>query len=474
MTSVRLRIAAGAAAFALAGCQLAPPHVRPDLPTAAGYPAEYVDDPLDGMRAYEIDFGAFIDDARLETLIGTALERNRDLAVAVARIDEASGAFAVQRAERVPTLGATADASRSKIVAGGAVGGFPSGAGGTLESRTVGLGVSAFELDFWGRVRNLTDAALAEYLATTAAARAVALSLIREVSDTYLALLEADARIRLAEATLASRRQELEIAERRLDAGAVSALEVAQVETLLTQAETELAALRLQRAQASNALTVLVGGPLDAELPEPAPLGEQASDVPLAAGLPSELLGARPDIIAAEQRLVAARANIGAARAAFFPSISLTGTSGYSSSELDGLFSQDGRTWVFGPSLTVPLFDFGRRRANVTIAEAREEAAVADYERTIQTAFREVADALAGRRYLAEQVAAQQRATEAQRDLAELARRRYAAGVVSYLEVLDAERNLFDAEQALLQIRRIEAANLIALYVALGGGLAAE
>lgn len=474
MRSLRRRTAFGACVLALAGCELAPPHVRPDLPTAAGFPAEYAGDPLDGVRAPDIDFTTFIEDARLETLIAAALERNRDLEVAVARIDEARGAFRVQRADRVPTLGASAEATRSRMVAGGAIGGFPSAAGGTLESRTAGLGVSAFELDFWGRVRNLKEAALAEYLASTAAARALALSLIREVADTYLALLEADARVGLAEATVASRRQELEIAERRLDAGAVSALEVAQVETLLTQAETELAALKLTRAQASNALTVLVGGPLDEELPEPAPLGQQASDVPLAAGLPSELLTARPDIIAAEQRLVAARANIGAARAAFFPSITLTGTSGYASSELDGMFSQDGRTWAIGPALTVPLFDLGRRRALVTIAEAREDAAIADYERTIQTAFREVADALAGRRYLAEQVEAQQRATEAQRELAELARRRYAAGVVSYLEVLDAERNLFAAEQALLTIRRIEAANLIALYVALGGGLGTE
>ena len=473
MKGVRSR-ALGLFLLAATGCELAPPHVRPDLPTAAGFPVDYVDDRQDGVRAPEIDFRTFIEDARLEVLIETALERNRDLRAAVARIDEARGAFRVQRAERVPTLGASAEATRSRLVAGGAIGGFPSAAGGTLESRTAGLGVSAFELDFWGRVRNLKDAALAEYLASTAAARAAALSLIREVADTYLALLEADARIGLAEATVASRREELEIAERRLGAGAVSALEVAQVETLLTQAETELAALRLQRAQASNALTLLVGGPLDAELPEPAPLGEQASDAPLAAGLPSELLVVRPDIIAAEQRLVAARANIGAARAAFFPSIALTGTSGYASSELDGLVSQDGRTWAFGPTLTVPLFDLGRRRASVAIAEAREDAAIADYERTIQTAFREVADALAGRRYLAEQVDAQRRATEAQRELAELARRRYEAGVVSYLEVLDAERNLFAAEQALLQIRRIEAANLIALYVALGGGLAAE
>nr|MBO2515019.1 RND transporter [Gammaproteobacteria bacterium] len=456
---------------ALAGCQLAPPHVRPDLPVAAEYPRELAGDPLRGLRAHEIHWRDFIEDARLEALIGAALERNRDLTLAIARIDEARGAFRVQRADRVPTLAANAAATRSKIVAGGTIGGFPSASGGTLESRSAAIAVPAFELDFWGRVRNLTDAALAQYLATEAAARAAALSLIRSIADAYLGWVEADSRIRLAEATVRSRREELAIAEQRLEAGAVSALEVAQVETLLTQAETELAALRLERALNANALGVLVGGPLDIDLPPPAPLGRQATDAPLAAGLPSELLAVRPDILAAEERLRAARANIGAARAAFFPSIALTSQSGYSSTELDGMFSQDGNTWAFGPSLTVPLFDLGRRRANVTIAEARERVAVAEYELAIQTAFREVADGLAGRRYLAEQVAAQERATEAQRRLAELARRRYEAGVVSFLEVLDAERNLFDAEQALLEVRRAEAANLIALYVALGGSI---
>ena len=456
---------------ALAGCQLAPAHVRPGLPVAAEYPTELAADPPGGVPAHEIDWREFIDDPRLEALVGAALERNRDLTVAIARIDEARGAFRVQRSDRVPTLAASADAARSKLVAGGAVGGFPSSQGGTLDSRSAAIVVSAFELDFWGRVRNLTDAALAEYLATAAAARATALALIRSVADAYLGWVEADSRIRLAEATVQSRREELEIAERRLDAGAVSALEVAQVETLLTQAETELAALRLESARNANALAVLVGGPLDVDLPPPAPLGRQASDAPLAAGLPSELLAVRPDVIAAEERLRAARANIGAARAAFFPSISLTARSGYSSTELDDLFSEDGSTWSFGPTLTVPLFDFGRRRGNVTIAEAREHVAVAEYELAIQTAFREVADGLAGRRYLAEQVAAQERATRAQRRLADLARRRYEAGVVSFLEVLDAERNLFDAEQALLQVRRAEAANLIALYVALGGAI---
>ncbi len=460
-----------AVASTLSACQLAPPHTRPELPTDDIYPGEYVDDPLMGTRAAALPRDAFIVDTRLSAMIDAALSRNRNLAVAIAQIEQAGGAFRVQRADRVPTLAVTGDATRSQIVAGGAFGGIPSSDGGELESRSISIGLSAFELDFWGRVRNATDAALAEFLATSAAARAVQLSLIREVSDAYLGWLEASERISLAEATVASRREELDIAERRLEAGAVSALEVAQVTTLLTQAETQLAALRLQQAQSQNALTLLIGGPLDATMPPPSPLGAQASAEPLAAGLPSELLAARPDIIAAEERLRGARANIGVARAAFFPSIALTAASGYSSTELEGLFSQDGSTWSFGPSLRLPIFDLGRRRATVTVAEAREHEAIAAYERSVQIAFREVADALAGRRYLAEQVDAQQRSTEAQRQLAEIARTRYDAGVVSYLEVLDAERNLFDAEQALLQVRRAETANMIALYVALGGGI---
>src|SRR5690606_6798116 len=195
------------------------------------------------------------------------------------------------------------------------------------------------------------------------------------------------------------------------------------------------------------------------------------SGIRLDPGLPSDLLLARPDIIAAEEQLRAARANIGAARAAFFPSISLTGNLGFASTELDDLLGDDGLTWTFGPSVNLPIFDGGRRRGNLTVAEAREDIAVANYEVTVQEAFREVADALAGRRFLAEQVAAQERATQAQREIAELARTRYDEGVVGYLEVLDAERNLFTAEQALLQLRRAEVENLVTLYVVLGGGL---
>jgi multidrug efflux system outer membrane protein len=340
----------------------------------------------------------------------------------------------------------------------------------TYERYSLGVGVSAFELDFWGRVRNLSEAARSQFLSTVQSQRALRLSLIREVAGTYLASVEAAEQIRLAEATVDSRREGVRIAQVRFAAGITSALEFRQAESLLPQAEAQLAALRLTRAQAEDALGVLVGGPIEGPLPDGLPLAQQVNDLTLAAGLPSELLVARPDIIAAEEQLRAASANIGAARAAFFPSISLTGNIGFASAQLSKLVGGDSRTWSYGPSINLPIFNLGGKRGNLTVVQARKNIAVASYERAIQVAFQEVADALAGRRYLADQVAAQERGTSAQRQIAELARIRYNEGVVRYIEVLDAERNLFAAEQALLQLRRAEVENLVTLYVALGGG----
>lgn len=453
----------------LGGCNLAPPHVRPDLPTAADYPATYAGDATLGQRAVEIGWRDFFSDPRLEQLVATALVRNRDLAIAIAQIEEARGLYHIQAAERLPTLGATADVTRSRTP--GAVTGIPEVGPSTGTRYSVGVGVTGFELDFWGRVRNLSEAARSQYLATIEAQRAFRLTLIRDVASTYFASREADERIALAEATVRSRREGLRIAKRRLDAGVTSALDFRQAESLLTQAETELAGLHLAKAQNDNFLAVLTGGPLPAGLPAPMPLADQKSGQVIAAGLPSDLMVTRPDVLAAEERLRAARANVGAARAAFFPTISLTGSLGFASTALDNLFGDDGLSWSFGPSISLPIFDWGSRQGNLTVAEARENIAVADYEGTVQQAFREVADALAGRRWLSEQVGAQLRATEAQRQIAFLARTRYREGVANYLEVLDAERNLFTAEQALIQVHRSELDNLISLYIALGGGV---
>lgn len=452
----------------LGGCQLAPPHERPALPTAGGYPAAYAGDVTLGQRATDIGWRDFFADPRLDQLVATALQRNRDLAVSVAQIEEARGQYRIQDAERLPQLGATADATRSRVSASQT--GVPGAGSFTTNRYAIGVGVTGFELDFWGRVRNLSEAARSEYLATIQAERAFRLALIRDVASTYFASREAAERIQLAEATVKSRRDGLRIAKRRLDAGVTSALDFRQAESLLTQAETDLAGLRLSQAQNDNFLAVLVGGPIAEPLPASLPLASQKNGPTIAAGLPSELLVARPDILAAEERLRAARANIGAARAAFFPSISLTGNAGFASSELGDLFGGDGFTWSFGPSISLPIFDWGGRQGNLTVAKARETIQVATYERTVQGAFQEVADALAGRRWLADQVAAQTRAVTAQRAIANLARIRYREGVANYLEVLDAERNLFVAEQALITLRRNELDNLVSLYVALGGG----
>ncbi len=453
----------------LAGCQLAPPHTRPDLPTAPAYPDSYAGDVTLGQRAVEIGWRDFFADEQLEQLVATALVRNRDLAVAVAQIEEARGLYRIQDADRLPTVGTFGDATLSRTPGG--VTGIPGAESVTGERYSIGVGVTGFELDFWGRVRNLSEAARSQYLATVQAQRAFRLALIRDVASTYFASREAAERAALAEATLRSRQEGLRIARLRLDAGVTSALDFRQAESLLTQAETELAGLRLAQAQSNNFLAVLVGGPIPAELPPPLPLASQRSATTIAAGLPSELLVVRPDILAAEERLRAARANIGAARAAFYPSISLTGSLGFTSAELGNLVGSDGLSWSFGPSIDLPIFDWGRRQGNLSVAEAREDIAIASYERTIQGAFREVADALAGRRWLAEQVAAQIRATEAQRAISDLAQTRYREGVANYLEVLDAERNLFVAEQTLIQLRRAELENLVSLYIALGGGV---
>ncbi|MDO9368018.1 MAG: efflux transporter outer membrane subunit [Sphingopyxis sp.] len=454
------------AATTLAGCvNMAPPHERPALATAPDYPAEFAGDVTLGHRATEVRWQDFFADPQLEVLIAQAIERNRDLAVAIAQIEEARGLYRIQDADRLPTVGATADATRSRSQ-------LVPGMGTTTMNRySVGVGVTSFELDFWGRVKNLSEAARSQYLATEQAERAFRLTLVRDVASTYFAARGAEEQIKLAEATVTSRKEGLRIAKRRLDAGVTSALDYRQSETLLTQAETQLASLKLTKAQADNFLVVLTGGPVAGPLPAALPLVEQAKSPTLTAGLPSDLLVARPDILAAEERLRAARANIGAARAAFFPSISLTGNLGFASLSLGDLFQNDSMTWSFGPSISLPIFDFGRNKGNLTVAEARENIAVATYERTVQGAFREVADALAGRRYLAEQVEAQERGTLATRQIADLARKRYREGVSTYLEVLDAERNLFAAEQTLIELRRGQVDNLVTLYVALGGGL---
>lgn len=470
-------IALAALSTALAGCaNFAPEHTRPELAVAPAYDGELRPDGT--VVASQLSYRDWFLDPRLEGLIASALENNRDLVAATARIEQARARYRIQDSRRLPTVVADASGTRTRqslagnpaLGGGGGEGGGDAPGSVTYNRFQVGVGISAFELDFWGRIANLSEAARAEYLSTIAAQRAFYLSLIADTANTYFEIVETEEQVALAEATAQSRREGLRIARLRLDSGVTSALPYRQAETLLTQAEQQLAAERLALAQLRNQLAVLVGGTVPQGLPQGLTLAAQADERRLAAGLPSDLLLARPDIIAAEEQLRAARANIGAARAAFFPTISLTGNAGFSSDSLGDLFDSDGLGWSFGPTISLPIFDWGAREADLDLARALEVEQVANYDRTVQTAFREVADALAGRRYLAEQVETLERALAAQERIARIARLRYREGVADYLEVLDAERNLFSAQQQLLATRRAWLQNRATLFVALGGG----
>lgn len=455
-------------ALALPACNLAPDHVRPAAPISASYPIEPARAAAGNPLATELGWAEFFGDPRLRALIGTALERNRDLAQSLARIDQARARFRIQEAQRLPTIETSASAARSRQPTGLAIPGAPASA--EASQFALNVGVSAFELDLWGRVRNLAEAERHRYLATVEGARAFRLSLIAQVAAVYFDILSGEERIAIAERALAGRREGVRIAQRRLDAGITSNVDFNQTVLLQTQAEAELAELRRTTQQSRNLLDLLVGGPVSDPLPPGLPLAQASQVRPIEPGLPSALLADRPDVLQAELNLRAANANIGAARAAMFPTISLTGAFGFASGALGTLLDGDSQAWNAGGALNLPIFDWGRREADVRLSRAQADELIAAYQRAVQGAFREVADALAGRRYLAEQIEAQSRAVAAQRQLARTARLRYDNGISIYLEVLDAERTLFTTEQQLLQLRAIDLQNSVSLYTALGGG----
>ncbi len=456
-------MAAATAVVALSGCiSMAPPYQAPALPVAQHYDA---DDGRDGLSAAAVGWQAYFTDTRLQALIAQALENNRDLRTAVLRVEEARAAFGIQRAETFPHLNAQAGINRLSISADLSPLGMPM----RVSQYQVGAGVSSWEIDFWGRVRNLNDAALESYVASDAARRAVALGLIAQVADSYLVLRELDERIALAQQTVASRTETLRIFSRRVAVGATSRLNQTQVETLLTQAQALLTQLQQARDAQAHSLALLVGKPIDLP-PVAEPLDEHRMLAELRAGLPSDLLTQRPDIAAAEHRLRAAHASIGAARAAFFPRVALTGAYGTVSPELGNLFAPGTRAWVFAPSVTLPLFEGGKLRSNLDLAEARRDLAVAGYEKTVQSAFRDVSDALSARKWLAEQLDIAQAALAAQTERARLSQLRFDAGASTFLEVLDAQRDLLAAQQQLVQVRRALLSSRVGLYAALGGG----
>ncbi|MGD9550560.1 MAG: efflux transporter outer membrane subunit [Burkholderiaceae bacterium] len=457
-----------AAALLLGGCMsLAPSYEAPQAPVAERYAAEDLGRADGGVQAAALAWRSYFTEPRLQRLIAQALENSRDLRSATLRVAEAQAILGIQRADLFPTVAATADGARGRTPADLS----PTGRAVTASQYQAGLGLASWELDFWGRVRSLRDAALENYLATDEARRAVSVSLVAQLANAYFALRELDERLALAQQTVANRQEAVRIFTRRFEVGAIARTDLVQTETLLHQAQSLAAQLGQLRALQLHALSLLVGMPLP-ELAQPGMLDDQAMATELRAGLPSDLLLQRPDILAAEHRLRAAHANIGAARAAFFPRVTLTGAYGTASAEFSGLFDSGSSAWQFMPSLSLPIFDGGRNRASLDLAQVRRNLAVSDYEKTIQSAFREVSDALAARRWLGEQLGADRATLAAQAERARLAQLRYDNGSAPYFEVLDAQRELLSAQQQLVQTRRALLASRVNLYAALGGGSA--
>lgn len=453
--------AALAALLALAGCSMAPTYERPELPVPAAWPA---DAKAGSATTKPVDWNSFFPDERLRALIKLALEHNRDLRIATARVAEARALYGIQRADRLPTVAVGATGTNVRTPAD------LSGTGSAVISRRVDVNASLlpFELDFWGRVASLSEAAKASYLATEQAQRAFRLSLIAGVADAYLALAEAQERMDLAQATLETREQTRELVDRRRAAGLAGDLDYLQADAAYEGAKADLAGLQRQYSAARNFLRALLGTE-PADLPAGKPLAEQAIALDQQADVPSQVLVQRPDVLAAEQRLLAANANIGAARAAFFPRIALTGAAGTASRDLSGLFKDGQEAWSFTPSISLPIFDYGRNSAGLDLAQVRKDIAVADYERTVQQAFREVADLLVAREKLNEQMQAVEAQERSQQRAADIAEARYRQGVGSFLEVLDAQRQLFAVRQNLIQVRRAMWSAAAQLYKALGG-----
>jgi len=452
--------------MALAGCSMMPEYLRPAAPVPAAWPDNAKQE---GVRPVaDTGWERYFPDPRLQALISTALENNRDLRIATARIAEARAQYGIQQADRLPTLNLNAGRNASLTPAGASA--FTANA---MHSQRydVNVGVVSFELDFWGRVSSLSEAAKASYFSTESAQRAFRLSLIADVANAYLSLQEMRERIQLTATTARTRAETRELISRRRDLGVSSDMEFLQADGIYQAVLAEQANLERQQAAAENLLNLLVGK-TTAEiknLPAGRSLGAQDMAPDLIAGLPSEVLLQRPDVLAAEQKLIAANANIGAARAAFLPRITLTGSVGTASRTLAGLFDAGSGAWSFQPALTLPLFDAGRTSANVDVAEARKVIAVAEYEKTIQQAFREVADLLNAREKLAAQLAAQEANAETQNRRLRLVEARYEVGIISHLEVLDAQRESYTAQQGALQVRRTLLSVAAQLYKALAG-----
>jgi multidrug efflux system outer membrane protein len=460
-------------ALLAAGCTLEPKYARPAAPVPQSFPQGEAyragaAAPMAGKPAADIGWREFFTDARLQRLIELTLANNRDLRVAALNVEAQRAQYRIQRADLLPTISATASESAQSVppYLNNASLPIPS----VIRQYTVGVGFTSYELDVFGRIRSLTHQQLEQYFGYEEMRRSTQISLVAEVADDYLTLLGDQELLRITQETLKSDTDSYTLTQRMLESGQDTDLDLRQAESAVDTARANLAQYTRQVAQDRNALQLLVGAPLLEELNDGPPLETQSFLDELPAGVPSDLLERRPDILSAEHNLRAANANIGAARAAFFPSVSLTGLFGTSSAQLSGLFAAGSKYWSFNPQLSVPLFAGGANAANLNLAKVQKNVQVAQYEKAIQTAFREVADALAARGTLLQQLEAQRALVASASASYKLSEMRFHSGVDAYLTVLDSQRTLYSAQQGLVSVELTRLENLVSLYKALGGG----
>ena len=467
MTRTKLGTAVVLAMLALSGCaNLAPDFMRPAAPIPESWPETGRAAVGDGRTLAEIGWQDFFTDARLKQLVELSLQNNRDLRVAALNIDKARAQYRIADANRYPAIEATGSQTAQQTADDLS----QTGEGAVSRQYTAGVRFSSFELDFFGRVANLKDQALEQFLATEEARRSVHISLVAEVANAWLTLAADQERLQLSRDTLASQRESLKMTQRSFEAGISTAVDLNQSRIALEYARAEAARYAAVVAQDRNALALLVG----AQPPEdllPKTLTEVASalaDIP--AGVPSETLLQRPDVIQAERLLRAANASIGAARAAFFPRITLTASGGVASNHLSSLFDSGNGTWLFMPQIVLPIFNAGSNQANLDSARAEQAIRVAQYEKAIQSAFREASDALAVRSTIGEQIDAQKALVAAAKESHRLTDLRYQKGVDSYQPVLEALRTQFSSQQTLITAQLARQSNAVNLYKVFGGG----
>jgi outer membrane protein, multidrug efflux system len=456
------------ALLVFSGCTLVPKYTRPEAPVPSEWPggAAYngAKSVAGAPTAAKLTWQEFFTDTKLRQIIDMALHNNRDLRLASLNVEMARALYGITRADLFPVVNATGSASKQRSSSDLVKTGEPR----TSEQYSVNLGISSWEIDFFGRIRSLKDAALQEYLATEQARRSAQISLVSEVAKAYLALAADRELLKLAQETLTAQEATYHLILRRYEVGASSELDLRQAQTRVDAARVDISRYTALVAGDGNALTLLVGSPVpDGLLPSELNTVTMLED--LSPGLPADVLQVRPDILQAENQLKAANANIGAARAAFFPRIALTGTVGTASNELSGLFNSGTGTWSFAPQIVMPIFD-SRTWSAFDVSKVDREIVLTQYEKAIQSAFREVADALAQRGNLGDQMKAQQSLVEATAGSYRLSDLRYKSGIDSYLSVLDAQRSLYGAQQGMIAVRLSRLANLVTLYKVMGGG----